>query len=191
MAQSSLWSSTAGVSVRAQGCSRCVLHKALQQLAEQTALLCCHIIQTRDTDSSEAICLRLLVFIERRWFPSPSAGLLKLREFLYYSQCFGWFSEEVTHTLVGDWKSTTPLHCSFFPSLHPSVVVVWVYPSVHPSFAHQPSASQHRLGQRGCAATCHPQPAAAWRAAESLSMRLSVAEQQEGWQERICAVLCT
>lgn len=50
-------------SVRAQSLSHCVLYKATQQqqLAQQTAVHCCHIIQTRDTDFSEekeeAICL--------------------------------------------------------------------------------------------------------------------------------------
>lgn len=55
-----------------------------------------------------------------------------------------------------------------------------MYLSVYPSFSHQPSASRPRLGQRGCAATCRPESAAAWSAAESLSMRLSMVRGQEG-----------
>lgn len=47
---------------------------------EQTAVLCCHFIQTKNTDFSEAICLGLLMFNEScaNDEPSPTVDLFKL-----------------------------------------------------------------------------------------------------------------
>jgi len=56
--------------------SHCVRCKASQQLAEQTAVLCCHLIRTGDTDFSDAICLCLLVFIETCADDDPVAPVL-------------------------------------------------------------------------------------------------------------------
>lgn len=102
--QSSLWSSTEGVSVGAQGWSHCVLSEAAQQLAEQAAVLCCHIIRTRDTDFPEAICLCLYVF------PLPTVDLFKLRG---VPALTGWLymlgvTEKVTQTLTITCTAITP-----------------------------------------------------------------------------------